>query len=102
MRTTVIINGTAIALTSIIRCAQPKTGPFGKFYPRQWVDPPVYKMMRESIKSRWKNEKIRRGGTYTTFGDMVEIQSGGYVWLYHLDDEGNLRSDAFTWKGGIS
>lgn len=101
MRTIVTINGTAIALASIIRFAQPETGSQGRFYPRQWVDPPVYKMMRDSIKARLTKEKERKYGNRSLFGDMVEIQSGGYLWLYHLDAEGNLRSDAFTWERGI-
>lgn len=101
MRTVVTINGTVISLNSIIRFAQPKTGKHGKFYPRQWVDPPVYQMMRESIRKRWAEEKKRKGGKTSPLGDMVEIKSGGYLWLYHLDAEGNLCSDAFTWQRGV-
>lgn len=101
MRTVVTINGTAISLYSIIRFAQPQGGRYGKFFPRQWVDPPVYQMMRESIRSHWAEEKHRQRRKNSPLGDMVETKSGGYIWLYHLDAEGNLRSDAFTWLGGI-
>lgn len=101
MRTVVTINGTAISLYSIIRFAQPQVGKSGRFYPRQWIDPPVYQMMRESIRSRWAEEKKRQKRKHGPFGDMVEIESGGYLWLYHMDAEGNLHSEAFTWKRGI-
>lgn len=101
MKTIVTINGTAIALTSIIRWAQPDAGQMGKFYPRQWVEPADYLSVRTSVQNRWQEEKLRKGGPHAILGDLVEIQSGGYLWLYHLDAEGNLRSDAFTWKGGI-
>lgn len=102
MRTHVIINGTTIPLDAIIRYAQPVGGKYGRFFPRQWVDPPVYKMMRESIRIRWAEEKHKKYHKNSPFGDMVEIRSGGYLWLYHLDSEGNLHSDTFTWMGGIT
>lgn len=101
MRSSVVINGTTISLNSVIRFAQPKGGRHEKFYPRQWVDPPVYQMMRESYRTRLAEEKHKQGRKDSSLGNMVEISSGGYLWLYHLDAECNLRSDIFTWAGGI-
>ena len=101
MRKTVTINGTPIALASIIRFAQPDNGPLGRFYPRQWLDPVVYKMTRDSLRAEYAKERARKHGRYSYFGDAVEVSSGGYLWLYHLDTNGNLRSDAFTWKRGV-
>lgn len=101
MKTTVTINGTAIALTSIIRCAQPEAGRLGRFYPRQWVEPSEYRATLAAIEAYWREKRRHQDGSPAFLGDLVEIRSGNYLWLYHLDENGDMRSDAFTWAGGL-
>lgn len=83
MKTTVMINGTAIALTSIIRCAQPEAGPLGRFHPWQWVEPSDYRAAQAAVETYWQEKRRQKDGTQMFLGDLVEIRSGNYLWLYH-------------------
>ena len=101
MKTTVMINGTAIALTSIIRYAQPEAGPLGRFHPWQWVEPSDYRAAQAAVETYWQEKRRQKDETQMILGDLVEIRSGNYLWLYHLDEDGNMWSDIFTWAGGL-
>lgn len=102
MRTSIVVNGTTILLSSIIKFAQPEAGKLGTFFPRQWLDPSSYVELRTMLQQRAADEKSRgrsKAGYY--HWDIIEIPSGGFLWLYHLDADGNMRSDAFTLERGV-